>query len=139
MSKKVEDYVCGLMFTSYNFVMLIRKARPEWQAGRFNGIGGKVEDGEFPVNAMVREFREETGVDTVTHNWRMFANVVNKDGSIVHFFVGHMTGVPAITACEEEPVSLFSIRDLPANVINNIRWLIPLALDYSAPIVTVVY
>ncbi len=39
----------------------MKKAR--FGAGKYNGFGGKVEDGETIAEAAVREMREETGVD----------------------------------------------------------------------------
>lgn len=44
-------------------VLLMEKRRPSWQAGRLNGVGGKVEEGETAFSAMVRECQEETGLD----------------------------------------------------------------------------
>ena len=38
------------------------KRRPAWQAGRWNGVGGKVEPGEDIHTAMHREAAEEIGV-----------------------------------------------------------------------------
>ena len=43
-------------------VLLIEKKRGHG-AGNFNGPGGKLEDGETPEEAAVREFREETKVE----------------------------------------------------------------------------
>lgn len=43
-------------------LLMIRKRRG-LGAGRYNGPGGKVEPGETPAEAAVRETREETGVD----------------------------------------------------------------------------
>jgi hypothetical protein len=38
------EYVCGFMFANdFTEVALIRKNKPEWQRGKLNGIGGKVE------------------------------------------------------------------------------------------------
>ena len=58
-----REWVVGfLMDSDAEQVILIRKNRPEWQAGKLNGVGGKVEPGELIGGAMYREFREETGV-----------------------------------------------------------------------------
>jgi 8-oxo-dGTP pyrophosphatase MutT (NUDIX family) len=42
-------------------VLLVRKNRPEWQKGRLNLVGGKIEPGETPEEAAVRELYEEAG------------------------------------------------------------------------------
>jgi len=67
------EYVLGFAFNGNN-VLLIRKTRPAWQAGRLNGVGGKVEPEDWCLaEAMRREFKEETGVDTVVEDWKQFA------------------------------------------------------------------
>lgn len=63
MNAAGQQYVVGLA-VNQGWVALIRKAKPAWQAGRLNGIGGKVEPGEDPQLAMAREFEEEAGVAT---------------------------------------------------------------------------
>lgn len=66
-----KAYVCGFLIcrtSQTNWVALIRKARPSWQAGRLNGIGGSIEPGETALSAMRREFEEEAGV--VIEDWR---------------------------------------------------------------------
>jgi 8-oxo-dGTP pyrophosphatase MutT (NUDIX family) len=69
-------YVLGFYFTlDQRRVALIRKNKPEWQAGRLNGIGGKIEEGERPIDAMVREFAEEAGYATSPESWRNFAEM----------------------------------------------------------------
>lgn len=70
----MKKYVLGFMLSKEKqHIMLIKKNRPEWQAGRFNGIGGKVEPRESFIQAMERECAEETGI--VNHNWVEFATV----------------------------------------------------------------
>ena len=40
----MREYVCGFLFSpDRKKVLLIRKRRPAWQAGKLNGVGGKVD------------------------------------------------------------------------------------------------
>jgi 8-oxo-dGTP pyrophosphatase MutT (NUDIX family) len=49
-----------------NNVLLILKDRPEWQKGKFNLPGGKMEEGETPIEAAVRELKEEAGLEQIS-------------------------------------------------------------------------
>lgn len=62
------SYCLGFAFNK-DYVVLIKKTRPDHLKGKLNGIGGKVEKGELPIEAMVREFKEETGVLTGHTEW----------------------------------------------------------------------
>lgn len=132
------NYVLGFRFREAptgKQVALIRKTKPTWQAGKLNGIGGKVEIGEGFRTAMAREFYEETGVMTDPGDWRGFG-VLNHNGHLVYLF--ESTGHPdeqLQQTTEEEPgwfyadalayhVSAGSISIMP-----NLAWMIPLALD----------
>lgn len=46
------QYVLGFMFSNLmNNVVLLQKQKPNWQKGLWNGVGGKVESGEEPIDA----------------------------------------------------------------------------------------
>jgi 8-oxo-dGTP pyrophosphatase MutT (NUDIX family) len=69
-----QEYSVGFAFSPKNMaVVLIRKERPAWQKGKLNGVGGHVEANESPAQAMVREYQEETGVQTALTDWELFA------------------------------------------------------------------
>lgn len=61
-----QDYVIILCqrFNDKDSTILIRKNRPEWQRGLLNLPGGKIEKGETPEAAAIRELKEETGYNT---------------------------------------------------------------------------
>lgn len=66
----MNRYVVGFLFDdNMTQVCMIKKSRPVWQNGLLNGIGGKIDERETPLEAMIREFREETGVDTTARTW----------------------------------------------------------------------
>lgn len=64
-------YCVGLAFNAgMTYVALVKKTHPEWQAGKWNGVGGKLEPGESPLEAMRREFSEGCSIQTV--DWDLF-------------------------------------------------------------------
>lgn len=79
----MQEYVAGFLFRQKGNgifqcegiieVALIRKIKPEWQNGLLNGIGGKIEPGEYPLGAMIREFQEEAGLYIL--DWQHFATM----------------------------------------------------------------
>jgi len=139
-------YVLGFLFGPCDRVALIQKARPAWQAGLLNGIGGKVENEDISTyRAMSREFLEETGVSIHYPAWTRFAVMEGEDRVgeqwvVTCFFSTVSKLVPLVNPDKEEPVIWFSYTnfDLWSRVIPNLRWLIPLALqknhDWSAPV-----
>src|SRR4051794_29957490 len=80
------NYVLGMAFSrDSRSMVLIEKKNPEWMCGFLNGVGGKIEPGETPIKAMQREFREETGVNTSTHDWDLCFRTEGRE-STIHFY-----------------------------------------------------
>lgn len=120
-----DKWSVGFLFKDKKEVALVLKTRPAWQVGKWNGVGGHIEENETPAAAMRREFLEEAGVDIA--DWRKFAVMEVQDGA-VHFFVAH--GDYPIRTTTDETVAwhkLEDIKNLPT--VNNLGWLIPLGLD----------
>ena len=67
-------------------VLLIHKKRGIG-AGKINGPGGKVEAGETPLQAVVRETHEETGVTPLDPDLRGFLRFRFKGGHVSRCFV----------------------------------------------------
>jgi 8-oxo-dGTP diphosphatase len=74
------QYVLGFAFDRHGAVALVEKKRPIWQRGLWNGVGGHVERKETHLAAMVREFKEETGMDVPAKEWR-YAGRLRCEGS----------------------------------------------------------
>lgn len=134
--ESVQEYACGFLFNpERTHVLLIRKRRPAWQAGRLNGLGGKIEPGETPAEAMRREFREEAGVEIASWQHALTLSGADDGGSgrgwAGHFFraFGDLSTVRAMT---DEPLEVHPARSPPDDVIPNLRWIIPLLLDDEA-------
>lgn len=108
-------YVLGFMFDSgAQRVLLIRKRRPTWQAGKLNGVGGKLEAGETPIEALVREVSEEAALKTAPEQWRYFG-VMDGPDFRVHCFEMRDDSVAEFKSLTDEilelsPVDLEFIR-----------------------------
>lgn len=125
-----KEYVLGFLFMHYNTeVVLIRKNKPEWQKGLLNGVGGKIEPGENPMEAMIREWREETGTDVT--DWHRYVTM-DFSGATVYVFKCQMVGCVEVQSATDEQVGVFSVADVLASpvtiTIPNLKWLIPMAL-----------
>jgi 8-oxo-dGTP diphosphatase len=127
----MQEYTCGFMFDRDGSVVLALKNKPAWQAGKLNGLGGKLEPGETPDQCMAREWIEETG-DREPRAWDHFVSIRGSD-SVVHFFRVTVDAFPAFPARTDvgEAIVINSARLIigSAIVIPNLRWLIPLALQ----------
>ena len=120
-------YVLALLFTpDRRGVVLVHKTRPAWQAGRVNALGGKLNPGERATDAARREVREEAGVDV--RRWEEFL-VWDDPQYRMHACRAFDAMAARAYTAEDQTVFLADAVALPANVIDNLRWLVPLALD----------
>lgn len=128
--------VVGFCFSSeMRSVVLIRKLKPLWQKGLLNGVGGKIEEGENSLQAMIREFKEEAGADI--KDWLHFAEmaivppVVEEDeipGVYIDVFA--TIGEPTIESKTAEPVGWCNVNEInQLQVVPNLKWLVPMAID----------
>jgi 8-oxo-dGTP diphosphatase len=122
-----RSYVLALLFTANRRqVVLMRRTRPVWQAGRVNALGGQIKVGELPGDAARREVREECGVDVA--EWREV--LVWEDAEYrMHVLSAVSELARGARTIEDQEAFLADVNALPANVIDNLRWLVPLALD----------
>jgi 8-oxo-dGTP diphosphatase len=133
-----QHYVLGFAFTlDKSKVVLIKKDRPVWQAGKLNGVGGKVELMDLSnYQSMVREFYEETGVPTEENDWKNFARMDFEDdiiggSAVVHCFCLFDDNVYDCSTYETEEVMLIDLDGpgtVEAPMMINVPMLIEMAL-----------
>ena len=126
----VTRYVLGFLFSpDLEEVVLVEKTKPVWQAGLLNGVGGKIEDGETSVDAMVREFHEETGVHVV--GWRPFSKMTGSDWTCDIFAAASSSYDYCVTTTAKDKVTIIKTHDqYDYDVVSNLRWLVPMAINY---------
>lgn len=127
---KLIPYVAGFLFNQdMSRVVLIEKCRPEFMKGTWNGVGGKIEDGETSIQALNREFEEETGLNTSDVNWFMICTLFG-GGWETDFFYGCSSRINEVQTMTDEIVVTCRVDDvwsLPS--LPNLKWLMGLALD----------
>lgn len=80
----MTNYVVGFLFTqSKTECLLVKKNKPEFMKGFWNGIGGSMNEGEYPLTAMRREAKEEANLDII---WVKFAEIFRPDNHIHCFW-----------------------------------------------------
>jgi 8-oxo-dGTP diphosphatase len=133
-----EVYTVGFVFNeTRTHVRLIRKKRPAWQAGLYNGIGGHVEPDETLLECMVREYREEAGILTLGEQWNCFAVMSGKHyadgGAFVYCYemANDSVHYSSLTCTDEAVVALpvISCHLDPHLFLPSLPILIPLALN----------
>lgn len=127
-----DKFVVGFAFDQDKRVAMIKKNRPPWQEGLYNGVGGKIELNETPLQAMIREFDEETGV--LVDNWQLYATLRYPKAELYFFKaevpVEYLDGIESKT---DEIVRVFPASSVkPYQMIKNLNWLLPLALYTNA-------
>jgi len=110
-------------------VLLLRKKKPEWMYNLLTGVGGAIEAGETPVQAMVREFQEETGLETLTNQWVQFATL-DVMGSRIHVFKSFQPTKEPKTMTDEE-VGWYRAEHSfnRGDMYRNTHWLMSMALQ----------
>lgn len=138
VGRPITPYVAGFLFRGPSIpeaasVALVRKLKPKWQLGLWNGIGGKVEKGESQAAAMRREALEEIGLP-VSVDWNYFHTEEGRDYAVSFWRAlvpeGFVLPVEndAGEACDWVGTSL--APDPNRQVVGNLRWLVPMAQDW---------
>lgn len=127
----MDRHVVGFALDEANRVCLIWKTHPAWQAGLLNGVGGHIEEGESPEEAMRREFQEETGLDLPA--WELMV-MMTFPGAQLYIYRARVSAevLSGVTTMTEETVSIMPLDTaiwyaLNHGAIPNLAWLLPLA------------
>lgn len=129
-------HVVGFLFAyDRTAVVLIQKDTADkpsqaWQHGMWNGVGGKVEQGETSRQAMQREFREEALIDTGL--WQFFGELRGKRHCLHFFTLDWVPGIGQARQQEKELVRWWMVEaalDLLkiGKLVPNLSWLLPMA------------
>lgn len=136
------NYSLGFVLSEEkSLVILILKEKPDWQRGKFNGIGGKIEKGETALVGFIREFHEEAGVLLPKEKVDKFCEMHFKD-CIVHVFRVFDYGAFHLTkTMTNEAIYHLEVDKIlgTERIIFNLNWLIPMAMETSIKNVIVIH
>ena len=115
------QYVMGLIFDTTDRILLIKKKRPSHQVGKWNGLGGKVEDNETITRAMTRETKEEANLDIPESSWTLMYSGSQPSGSLF-VFITYISPelMDSAKQMTDEIISVFPIDELPMNCMEDI-------------------
>ena len=110
--------VVGAAVLEGNRVLAARRTTPAEAAGRWELPGGKVEPGETPERALVREVAEELGCGVVVQRW-LHGRVPIGERHVLAVGLARLTdGVP-------RPREHDRVRWLAAHELDDVDWLEP--------------
>lgn len=132
----MKKYVLGFLFSNdKRDIALIRKERPEFQKGKFNGVGGKIENDETPLEAMNRECKEEFEINV---EWKQYLTIIDKKQTLLYLFkafdnkIYDLDGLTFNDVMEEiYRFDLYKFNQLGNECMYNLPWMVNMALDDS--------
>lgn len=128
----MKNCTLGFIFSpDFQHVLLIHKTHPEWQAGKLNGLGGKIENEETPFQGISREVLEESGLHIPPEEWRLIARMEGRDPIVDVLFTVFDGSRNDAQSRTDECVEWFPTSSLPHLCISNLRWLIPLCINVA--------
>jgi 8-oxo-dGTP diphosphatase len=108
--------VVGAAIVRDGRVLAARRTAPAAAAGRWEFPGGKVEDGESPDAALIREIAEELGVVIVVRRWLAGAASIGTTHELTVALAEIVDGEPT-------PVEHDRVRWLAAADLDDVDWL----------------
>lgn len=101
---------------------------------RWNLPGGGVESGEIPTEAVIREVKEETGLDVIIEKLTGIYGKQHKD-ELVFTFICRIVGGKLTTTSESSDNQYFPINAIPVNTIQkHIERIMDAKLDNPQPV-----
>ena len=103
-----------------NKYLLVQQARPEKAKGKWNLPGGKVDIGESFSDALIREVKEEVGLDVIKYSYIGCKHEFPQE-TLKHFFiVSVFKGIIKFPKDELVDAKWFTIKEIE-NIKNQLR------------------
>lgn len=93
--------LCYIANENKTLMLYRNKKENDENAGKWVGIGGKLEDGESPEDCLVREVREETGLTLESYRFRGIVTFVSDEWGTEYMCLYTATARGDISDCNE--------------------------------------
>ncbi|HOC30147.1 MAG TPA: (deoxy)nucleoside triphosphate pyrophosphohydrolase [Treponemataceae bacterium] len=108
----MKESVAGIVYHNNRFLVGLRLPGGE-MGSRWEFPGGKVDGGESPAQALIREFHEEMGIAVTIHEHIATTEFVNKNGpSLLHAYHVELDQTDAVTLTEHVKTAWLSFDEL---------------------------
>lgn len=110
----------NLVLKKDDTVLLMRRFNTGWNDGKYALMGGHLEDGENPLDAVLRESQEELGIKINKKDIEcLLTMAVNPDHIYLYFGCSRFKGKvenKELDQCDD--IQFFNINKLPDNIID---------------------
>jgi 8-oxo-dGTP diphosphatase len=125
----MTEYTLGFCFSKdLKQILLINRQQHEFHSYKSNGLGGKIIIGESPTDCIIREVKEEAGIQTNESDWK-FIGIINGATWKVWVFSAKIELIESFPTTHEGTLHWFDCKTLPDNIVPNLSWMIPFAID----------
>lgn len=132
----VEYTICFLK--QGDKILLLNRDKPQWM-GAWNGVGGKIEQGETPFIGALREIKEETGIalQDITYKGKITWTDGNTSFGCMYAFIAELPESYSYVTPIKVAEGILDWKDLswilhPQNVgIADLKYYLPKMLDES--------
>ena len=117
-NNKTEYVLCYGLNMNRDKVVVMKKNRPWYLAGKWNAPGGGVEHAESIHEASTREFEEETGIKIMPDRWESIGRLEG-EGYVVHCLVSFTDDILNAKTMTDEEVKVIEYRKLLIDIAKN--------------------
>ena len=134
----MDRYTLCLIRHADHFLLVNRQKRPAM--GMWNGVGGKIEPGETPEVAVIRETFEETGIPLDSVTPKGIVRLHGKETSGIYLYLADVeerpfpTPVMTVEGILDWKSLDWIINDDNMGIISNLRHYLPIALSTDQPL-----
>lgn len=113
----MKCYCLGFIFSpdQSQVALLKKRSSDSYNPDCWNGVGGKIEEGETSLQAMRRETMEETSLDIPEANWTPFGGLSDGATFQVDVFVAVSAQQPSTTT--DERIAVFDRNTVQQQIL----------------------